>query len=83
MIFVDGTNLFHRLEAANLVVEDLAAIFYSFSFVGGGRPISRIYLYTIQEHLDRALERHGANLTNNVRVVRGHGIWTKDGNIKE
>jgi uncharacterized LabA/DUF88 family protein len=83
MIFVDGTNLFYRLEAANLVIEDLAAIFYSFAFVSGGRQISRTYLYTIQEHLDRAFERHGANLTNKVRVVRGHGIRTRHGNVKE
>jgi len=74
VIFVDGTNLFHRLDAANLVVEHLAAIFHSFAFLSGGRQIIRIYLYTIQEHLDRALERHGSKFTNDVRVVLGHGI---------
>jgi len=81
--FVDRTNLFHRLDAANLVVEHLAAIFHSFAFLSGGRQIIRIYLYTIQEHLDRALERHGSKFTNDVRVVLGHGIPTKDGNIRE
>src|SRR5262249_4980912 len=79
MIFVDGTNPFYRLGAANLVVEHLAAIFHAFSFVSGGRQIIRIYLYTIQEHLDRALERHGSKFTNDVRVVLGYGIPTKDG----
>jgi len=83
MIFIDGTNLFHRLEAANLVVECLAPIFGRLTFITDGRQISRIYLYTIQQHLDRALARHGAKFTNNVRVVLGHGIPTKDGNIKE
>ena len=83
MIFVDGTNPFYRLGAANLVVEHLAAIFHAFSFVSGGRQIIRIYLYTIQEHLDRALERHGSKFTNDVRVVLGYGIPTKDGNIRE
>ena len=72
--FVDRTNLFHRLDAANLVVGHLAAIFHSFAFVSGGGRIIRIYLYTIQEHLDRALERHGSKFTNDVRVVLGHGI---------
>jgi len=81
--FVDRTNLFHRLDAANLVVGHLAAIFHSFAFVSGGGRIIRIYLYTIQEHLDRALERHGSKFTNDVRVVLGHGIPTKDGNIRE
>ena len=40
VIFVDRTNLFHRLDAANLVVEHLAAIFHSFALVSGGRRSS-------------------------------------------
>ena len=83
MIFLDGTNLFYRLEADNLVIGNLAAIFHSFAFVSGGRQIIRIYLYTIQEHLDRAMKRHGSKFTDELRVVLGHGIPTKNGNIKE
>jgi Uncharacterized conserved protein len=83
MIFVDGTNLFYRLEADNLLIEHLAAIFHSFAFVSGGRQIIRIYLYTIQEQLDRAMKRHGPKFTDNIRIVLGHGIPTKNGNIKE
>ena len=83
VIFVNDTNLFHRLDAANLVVEHLAAIFHSFAFLSGGRQIIRIYPYTIQEHLDRALERQGSKFMNDVRVVLAYGIPTKDGNIRE
>lgn len=83
MIFIDGTNLFYRLEGAQLVVEDLARVFNSYRYLGGDRQISRIYLYTIQEHLDRAQKRHGPKFVDGIRVVLGHGIPTQDGNIKE
>lgn len=83
MIFIDGTNLFHRLEGAKLEVEELARVFQVFAYVYGHRQLSRIYLYTIQEHLDRAVKRHGSKFTDGIRVVLGHGIPTKDGNIKE
>jgi hypothetical protein len=76
MIFVDGTNLFYRLEAARLIVESVVKLFDGYS-ISGGRQVSRIYLYTIKEHLDRAVQRHGAKFTDGVRVVLGHGVPTK------
>jgi uncharacterized LabA/DUF88 family protein len=83
MIFIDGTNLLYRLEGARLLVPRLSSIFSGFSFVAGGRQITRIYFYTIQEHADKARERHGPTFFDGIRVVLGHGIPTKDGNIKE
>jgi len=83
MIFIDGTNLFYRLESARLIVEELANVFRSFTNITGGRQISRIYLYTIQEQLDRAIQKHGSKFVDGIRVVLGHGIPTGDGNIKE
>jgi uncharacterized LabA/DUF88 family protein len=47
------------------------------------RQLVRAYLYTVQQHLDRAKQVHGPNLCQGVRVVLGDGIQTKDGNIKE
>ena len=78
-IFVDRTNLFHRLDAANLVVGHLAAIFHSFAFLSAGRQIIRIYLCTSRASRPRTRKTP----TNDVRVVLGHGIPTKDGNIRE
>jgi uncharacterized LabA/DUF88 family protein len=83
MIFIDGTNLFYRLEGAHLVVEQLAGVINSVSFAIGGRQISRIYLYTIKEHVDRALVRHGPKFFEGVRVVLGDSIPTAGGNVKE
>lgn len=83
MVFIDGTNLFYRLEGAKLVVESLSGLFNNHSYVCGGRQVSRIYLYTIQEHLDRATKRHGPKFADGIRVVLGHGIPTGDGNVKE
>jgi uncharacterized LabA/DUF88 family protein len=83
MIFIDGTNLFYRLEGARLVVEQLSRVFNSFNNITGYRQVSRIYVYTIQEHLDRATKRHGPQFLEGIRVVLGHGIPTGDGNIKE
>lgn len=83
MIFIDGTNLFYRLEGARLVIEQLVNVFTTHAYISGDRQVSRIYLYTIQEHLDRAIKRHGPKFTEGIRVVLGHGIPTNDGNVKE
>ena len=81
MVFIDGTNLFHRLEAGRLsLIQGIGGFFPSYA---GGRQILRAYLYTIQEHLDRARGIHGDYITDGVRVVLGHGIPTGDGNVKE
>jgi len=43
----------------------------------------RAYLYTVQQHLDKATQVHGENLCKGIRIVLGDGIQKKDGNIKE
>lgn len=81
MIFIDGTNLFHRLEAAKLnLTRDLSQVLTTFL---AGRQIVRIYLYTIAQHLDKAKSFHGSHITDGIRVVYGDAIPTKDGNVKE
>jgi len=82
MLFVDGTNLFYRFESKDLVVPQLSLVFTRFPILGG-RQLARIYLYTIQEHVDRAVQRHGDLFLSGVRVVLGHGVPTKDRNVKE
>lgn len=81
MIFVDGTNLFYRLDTARL---NLNAPFRDiFSARIGRRQIQRVYLYTIAQHYERAKAFHGSFIEANVRVVLGEGIPTRDGNIRE
>src|SRR5438128_1052740 len=80
-VFVDGTNLFYRLEGAKLsLTQNLMHIFHQFI---AGRQLHRIYLYTTEPHLDRAKGFHGKNITENIRIVLGDAIPTKDGNVKE
>jgi uncharacterized LabA/DUF88 family protein len=83
MIFVDGTNLFYRLEAAKLAVDSLADLFHNHNYIHGGRQVIRICLYTIQEQLDWAISRHGKKFIEGIRVVLGHGIPSQGGNVKE
>ena len=81
MVFIDGTNLIYRLQDAKLRLnKSLPQIVGEYL---GGRQIVRIYLYTIQEHLDAAKGAHGDQFTAGVRVVLGEGIRTSDGNIRE
>lgn len=81
MVFIDGTNLFYRLEAERLTLQrglpDVIKIFI------GGRKNLRIYMYTIQEHLARALSFHGDNISNGIRLVYGLSVQTGDGNVRE
>ena len=78
MVFVDGTNLFARLAGAKLrLTRQLAKILQE---EVGGRQIVRIYLYTVQRHLDRAIEVHGeARITTGIRMVLGHDVPTSGG----
>jgi uncharacterized LabA/DUF88 family protein len=81
MVFIDGTNLFHRLEAAKLnLIRNLSQLPTLFL---ERRQIVRVYLYTIVEHMNKAKGFHGDHITEGIRVVYGEGIPTKDGNIKE
>jgi hypothetical protein len=58
MIFIDGTNLFYRLEGARLKVPNLLNLFNP-NVVVGRRQIVRVYLYTIEHHYAKA-KRHMA-----------------------
>lgn len=81
MVFIDGTNLFHRLRDQKLRLnDDLRAILGPYL---GGRQVVRTYLYTVQQHLDEACAVHGSHISNGIRIVLGDGIPTSDGNIKE
>jgi len=80
MVFVDGTNLFHRLDAAKLQLVSLSRLTRA---CDPHREIVRVYLYTTQPHYERALKSHGEALTSDVRVVLGEAIPTGDGNFRE
>ncbi len=81
MVFVDGTNLFYRLAASKLRVSDLKCIFPRFL---QNRQISRIYLYTVEQHLAKAKTFHGDGFFDGIRgCLSGDGIATADGNVKE
>src|SRR5688572_23994359 len=81
MVFVDGTNLFRRLEGSRLrLVQGLPTVAGLFI---GGRQLHRVYLYTIQQELDRAAPIHGNTITEGVRIRLGTGIPLDDGNVRE
>jgi uncharacterized LabA/DUF88 family protein len=81
MVFIDGTNLFYRLESAKLNLnQNLSRIITSFL---DRRQIVRIYLYTIEEHMNKAKGFHGNHITEEIRIVFGEGVPLKDGNVKE
>lgn len=83
MLFVDGTNLLYRLEGAKVIVPRLSKLFTTFSYVTNSRELVRIYFYTIQKHIDAALQRHGAQCFEDIRIVLGEGVPASGGNVKE
>jgi uncharacterized LabA/DUF88 family protein len=80
MVFVDGTNLFCRLDAAKLKVNPLIALFSRFV---GQRQIVRTYLYTVEQRLQKAESIHGSGFCNKIRVIFGTTVQKADGNSKE
>jgi uncharacterized LabA/DUF88 family protein len=80
IVFIDGTNLFCRLQAAKLKVKGLKEIIRGYV---GRREILRTYLYTVEQHLQRAKQIHNPDFLEAIRVVLGEGVPKKDGNIKE
>jgi len=80
MVFIDGTNLFHRLKAAGLRVPSLKNLLLSKL---GGRQVARIYLYTVEQQLQSATEVHGDQFLDGIRIILGEGIKKSDGNVKE
>ena len=81
MAFVDGTNLFYRLDAVKLNLN--ISLWSILNHYLAGRQIVRIYLYTIEEHRKRAEGFHKTFITDNIRMVYGEGIPLKDGNVRE
>jgi uncharacterized LabA/DUF88 family protein len=82
MVFIDGTNLFYRLEDSKLNLKVNFREILRTHFLGG-RQVVRVYLYTVEEHLNQAKQFHGTHITDGIRIVYGEGVPTKDGNIKE
>jgi uncharacterized LabA/DUF88 family protein len=80
MVFIDGTNTIKRLEKCKL---KQARLFHIISNVLRDKIIVRMYLYSIQKHIDDALKTHGHDIFSGIRIVLGHGIEKDDGNIKE
>jgi uncharacterized LabA/DUF88 family protein len=81
MVFIDGTNLFYRLNSAKLQLKmRLSEIVKSFV---EGRQVLRIYMYTSEPHFNAAQNKHGAFISKGLRVVLGDAIPTDDGNYKE
>ena len=53
MIFIDGTNLFYRLNGAKLKLnKKLSSIVKSFV---ESRQVVRVYMYTSELHLDKSI----------------------------
>ena len=82
MVFIDGTNLFYRLRSAKLTVSSFKRLFHP-SILVAGRQITRLYLYTIEDHFENAKKIHGDNFCDGIRVVYGIGVPTGDGNVRE
>jgi uncharacterized LabA/DUF88 family protein len=80
MVFIDGTNFFHRLDAAKIQLVSLSRLI---RHCDPHREIVRVYLYTTQPKYERALEFHGPSLSSEVRIVFGEAIPTGDGNYRE
>lgn len=80
MIFIDGTNLFHRLQDTKLVVRSFAQLCASFA---KGRQIIHTYLYTSEPHYEKAKKIHGEHAFDGVRVILGYTVPSSGSNPKE
>src|SRR5262249_11336000 len=81
MVFIDGTNLFYRLQPNRLRLKP-NALTHIGATGAGGREIVRTYLYTSAPHLERARKDHDPEFANNVRIIEGDAI-PKNGGFKE
>jgi uncharacterized LabA/DUF88 family protein len=82
MVFVDGTNLFHRLRASKLCLER-EGLFRIGQLAIGGRETVRTYVYTSPPEFEKAKQEHEAGFDFGVRLSFGEAIPTGDGNHKE
>jgi len=80
MVFVDGANLFYRLDARKLKLHNLNSMYH---MIVRGRDVVRIYLYTSQPYYEKAVMAYAEKPFKNLRVVLGEAIRTADGNFKE
>jgi uncharacterized LabA/DUF88 family protein len=82
MVFIDGTNFFHRLMATRTKLH--SGIYdFIFSQVLAHTAPHRIYLYSTKPQVERAVGLHGDRLLRHVRVVYGDSVLKADGNAKE
>jgi len=80
MVFIDGTNLFNRLNDGKLKVSD----FYAFAgAASNSRQLLRVYIYTTTEKLERAKEVHGESAFTGCRIVFGDSVETHSGAKRE
>lgn len=80
MVFVDGTNLFNRLNDGGLKIAD----FYKFAGAASmGRQLLRVYIYTTAKKLEKAKSVHGESAFRGCRVVLGDSVETQSGVIRE
>lgn len=81
-IFVDGTNLIMRLRATGIRVRKLSEILNIYANMPHSN-LKRIYFYTIPYHYQRAVEFHGAEFFDGIRIIYGTQLPEKDGNHRE
>lgn len=80
MVFIDGSNLFNRLNELKLRVPS----FYLLASVSAGRrQLVRTCLYTSEDKLKKAKDVHSESSFDNCRIVLGAGVVRSDGSIKE
>ncbi|MGH9904639.1 MAG: NYN domain-containing protein [Pyrinomonadaceae bacterium] len=82
MVFIDGTNTFHRLEGAKRRLKK-DGLYSLCEHYAKGRQIVRAYLYTTVPHFEKAQAVHGMDFADRVRVVYGHPVPDGKGNVKE
>jgi uncharacterized LabA/DUF88 family protein len=83
MAFIDGTNLFHRLESHKWRLKPHGLWRLCWMGLRTQTELIRAYLYTSQPHYDRARGMHDAEFDRGVRLVLGDAIPTGDGNYRE
>lgn len=77
-VFVDGTNVLHRLRAhkVKMTVELYHAIHYS---IDPHAQLHRVTIYTTEPEWNRGTEEHGERLWKNCRRVFGDSVASTKG----
>lgn len=80
MVFIDGSNIFPNVRESNLKIPS----FYKLGALNiGSRQLTRVYVYTTQEKLDDAKQRHGQDCFSGCRVVLGDSVHLGNGKYRE